>query len=259
MRIEFTHSARDSFSWMQARLRIGSAPDNDLILAADQASPHHLCIEQDRRGLVLRVLPSAGRIYVNARPVRERALLRAGDILSIGSCRLQLCADEDPAVRRPSTVSERQRCTVALRAVAGPLSGRAWPLRERLELGAGGYPALELPQGEAGSLSLGWDDDGRLMLASGGRASSRYPLYLNGFQVKQPLALAPGDQIGLAMHRFVVDAPGMQPEPEVRLPRAPVRKALPEDSAGPRGEVWWLIVTAAIIALIIALLLVVRF
>jgi hypothetical protein len=34
---------------------------------------------------------------------------------------------------------------------------------------------------------------------------------------------------------------------------------LPEDEAGPRGEVWWLIATAAVIALGIALVLLVRF
>ncbi|WP_329743166.1 FHA domain-containing protein [Dyella sp. A6] len=259
MRIEFTHSARESFSWTQARLRIGSAPDNDLILAADQASPHHLCIEQDSRGLVLRVLPPAGRIYVNARPVRERALLRVGDILSIGTCRMQLCADEDPAVRKLPAIAQRQRCTVALRAVAGPLSGRVWPLRERLELGPDGTVPLELPQGETGSMRISWRDDGQLVLDTGSQVSSRYPLYLNGCSLKRPLPLAPGDQLGLGMHRFVIDAPGMQPEPEIVLAEPVARKALPEDAAGPRGEVWWLIVTAALIALIIALLLVVRF
>jgi hypothetical protein len=257
MRIEFPHSAREGFPWTQAQLRIGSAPDNDLVLAADQAAAHHLRIQQDRRGLVLHVLPSGGRVYVNARPVRERALLKAGDILSVGTCRMQLCADDDPAVRAPLAVPERQRCTVALRAVAGPLSGRVLPLRERLELGPGGHLPLELPQNETASLLISWRGD-RLSLEAGAQ-SPRYPLHLNGFPVRQPVGLEPGDQIGVAMHRFVVDAPGMQPEPEIVLPEPPPREPLPEDAAGPRGEVWWLIATAAVIALGIALLLAVRF
>ena len=37
MRIEFPHAAREDFHWAQAQLRIGSAPDNDLVLAANQA------------------------------------------------------------------------------------------------------------------------------------------------------------------------------------------------------------------------------
>ena len=86
--------------------------------------------------------------------------------------------------------------------------------------------------------------------------SSRYPLRINGREV-DGAALHPGDQLGLATHRFVVDAPGMQPEPE--LPAFPADDVLPEELAGPRGEVWWLIVTAAVLALGIALVLLIRF
>ena len=60
------------------------------------------------------------------------------------------------------------------------------------------------------------------------------------------------------MHRFVVEAPGMEPEPEPAEP-APRAQALPEAAAGPSGEVWWLIATAAALALAIALALLVRF
>src|SRR5665213_2733978 len=119
MRIEFPNAAREDFHWVQARLRIGSAPDNDLVLAASQAAPRHLCIEQDRRGWVLQVLPSTDRVYVNARPVRERALLRAGDVVSVGDCRLLLCDDEEPTRRVPHKVPEGGRTAAALRAVAG--------------------------------------------------------------------------------------------------------------------------------------------
>jgi len=258
MRIEFPHSSREPFLWAQSRLRIGSAPDNDLVLAGDQAGAHHLAILQDHRGLVLEVLPPAGRVYVNARPVRERALLRAGDVLSVGSCRMLLCADETPGERQePPVVVERQRCTVALRAVAGPLSGRTLPLRERLEMGAGSGRPLALPQGESASLRVFWRD-GRLWLEPGAQVSSRYPLRLNGRAVGRSAMLAPGDQIGIAMHRFVVDAPGLQPEPEIVLPEPPPQRR-PEAPAGPRGEPWWLIATAAVIALGIALVLLVRF
>jgi predicted cobalt transporter CbtA len=39
----------------------------------------------------------------------------------------------------------------------------------------------------------------------------------------------------------------------------PLPPQLPEDAAGPSGEVWWLIVTAAVLALGIALVLLIRF
>lgn len=256
MRIEFPHSAREDFRWEQPLLRIGSAPDNDLVLAAKQAVSHHLRIHQDRRGWVLQVLPQGNRIYVNARPVRERALLRPGDILSVGDCRMLLRADEEPGARKTlDGMPGPDRCAVALRAVAGPLSGRVMSLSGSIEFGPLGRYPLELPQGESASLRVSWKD-GQVWLESV-QASARYPLRVNGVTVER-VALHPGDQIGLAMHRFVVDAPGMEREPDLPPPPAPAAH-LPEEDAGPRGEVWWLIVTAAVLALGIALILLVRF
>jgi hypothetical protein len=255
MRIEFPHSAREELRWAQATLRIGSASDNDLVVSAQQGAAHHLCIVQDRRGWVLDVLPGAGRVYVNARPVRERALLRPGDILSLGDCRMLLCADEAPAARAPVLLSEQGRCTAALRAVAGPLSGRVFPLHERLELGPQGDLPLELPQGATATLALFWQD-GQLRVAAAS-TPPRYPLRLNGVVVEQA-ALHPGDRLGIALHRWLVDAPGLLPSP-AGTPPEPAADSLPERAAGPRGEVWWLIATAAVLALGIALILWFRF
>lgn len=255
MRIEFPNAAREDFHWTQARLCVGSAPDNDLVLAAGQAAARHVRIEQDRRGWVLQVLPSADRIYVNARPVRERALLRAGDVVSIGECRMLIRDDDDPALRAPCEVAVQEHCIVALRAVAGPLSGRVFAVHDGLELGPGGVLLPGLPAGESPGLRIGWQE-GRLVLEST-RSSPRHPLRVNGV-VASRVALQGGDQIGVAMHRFVLEAPGMEAEPELPEP-VPRPAALPEASAGPSGEVWWLIATAAALALAIALVLLVRF
>ncbi|GLQ98743.1 FHA domain-containing protein [Dyella mobilis] len=256
MRIEFPHSNRTGFQWNQALLRIGSDPGNDLVLAASQAAPHHLSINLDRRGWVLEVLPEVTRVYVNARPVRERAILRPGDTLSVGDCRMLLCTDETPGGRPSPDVPGPERCTVALRAIAGPLSGQVLPLADRLELGPQGRVLLDLPQGESASLEIFWRD-GQLRMETSQAPESRYPVRING-NVVQRAELLPGDQVGIGMHRFLIDAPGLEPEPEIVLPEPPA-EPLPEDSAGPRGEVWWLIATAAVLALGIALMLLMRF
>ncbi len=254
MRIEFLHSAREDFLWARPQLRLGSAADNDLVLSAAQAAPRHLRIEQDRRGWVLVVLPSATRVYVNARPVRERALLRPGDMLSVGDCRMLLRDDVPPDQREVPPAPAQARCTAALRALAGALSGRVLSIGDGLELGPYGRCPLELPQGERAGLKLAWRD-GRLLLAAA-PVSAGYPLRVNGVPVEQAV-LQPGDQISLGPHRLVLDAPGMQPEPAVAR-AAPPAPALPEQAAGPRGEVWWLILTAAVLALGIALVLWIR-
>ncbi|GGA43406.1 FHA domain-containing protein [Dyella nitratireducens] len=252
MRIEFPNSTRADFSWNQALLRIGSDSDNDLVLAAGQAAAHHLRISLDKRGWVLDVLPDATRIYVNARPVRERAILRAGDTLSVGDCRMLLCADEAPIGRTSPEMPEQERCTVALRAVAGPLSGQVLPLADRLELSPQGRIPLDLPQGESATVTIFWRE-GQLRTESNQPIDGRYPMRVNGTPVQQT-ELLPGDQIGIGMHRFLIDAPGLELEPEIVLSPEPA-EPLPEDTAGPRGEVWWLIATAAVLALGIALLL----
>jgi len=182
-------------------------------------------------------------------------LLRLGDVVSVGDCRMLLRADQDPSLRPPLSVPEQGRCTVALRAVAGPLSGRVLPLQGSLELGPQGNCPLELPQGDVVALRISWQE-GQLLLETT-QPSGRHPLRVNGVTV-QKLALQPGDQIGLAMHRFIVEAPGMEPEPEIVMLEPP-SEHLPEEAAGPTGEVWWLIVTAAVLALGIALVLLIRF
>lgn len=254
MRIEFSHSARDDFLWTDAPLRIGSAVDNDLVLAVTQAAPQHLRIEQDRRGWVLQVLPGALRVYVNARPVRERALLCAGDMLSVGDCRMRLCADAAPA-DCPAPVGVPDVCdSAALRARAGSYSGRVLAVGSGIELGPFGRWPLDLPQGESAGFKLGWQA-GRLMLDATA-LSARYPLRVNGMAVTHAV-LQPGDQLSLGSHRFVLDAPGMRLEPVAPAPPTPDPAAV--EPAGAHGEIGWLILTAVLLALGIAWALWLRF
>lgn len=253
MHIEFLLAAREDFHWQHAALRIGSAPDNDLVLAVNQAAPHHARVIRDDRGWVLEVLPRAGHVYVNARPVRERALLREGDVLSVGDCRLLLCADEDPSARSDTPrVADSTLCTVALRVVAGPLSGKVLPVSGQLELGPRGRYPLDLAEGEVATLRIAWRD-GYLVLDAQD-ATPAHPVRVNGRRVRSA-RLAPGDQIGIAMHRFVLEAPGMRPEPKP-APLPPPPPARPADPG--HGGAWWLILTATVLALVIALFLSIR-
>jgi pSer/pThr/pTyr-binding forkhead associated (FHA) protein len=255
MRIEFVSSARGDFHWSRPVLTIGRADDNDLVVSEAQVAARHVTLHRDRRGLVLEVAPDTGRVYVNARPVRERALLRPGDSLSLGDCRMLIRDDADLEARQTVEPTE-SRCTVALRPVAGPLSGRVVPLGDRLELGAShGAMPLELPGNDAALLVLAWEG-GELVLDAS-RVPARHAVRVNGVKVVRA-SLQPGDQVGIASHRFVVDGPGWAAEPKVVMPEQEP-EPLPEDAAGPRGDVWWLILTAAVLALGIALVLFVQF
>ncbi|WP_369930390.1 FHA domain-containing protein [Xanthomonas sp. NCPPB 2632] len=256
MRIEFVSSARGDFHWSRPVLTIGRGEDNDLVVSENHVAARHVTLHRDRRGMVLEVAPSTGRVYVNARPVRERAILRPGDSLSLGDCRMLLRDDADLDAR-PTVEPTDPRCTVALRPVAGPLSGRVIAVGDRLELGAthGALP-LELPGNDVALLVLAWEH-GELIL-DGSRVPARHAVRVNGITAVRAV-LQPGDQIGLAAHRFVVDAPGWSAEPPVVLPEpAPAADPRGDDTAGARGDVWWLILTAALLAVGIALVLFVK-
>lgn len=68
--------------------RIGRAPDNELQLDDDGIWDHHLILEFDRQqGFRLAIAPDA-LAAINDKPVGT-AILRSGDIITIGSARLQ--------------------------------------------------------------------------------------------------------------------------------------------------------------------------
>jgi len=255
MRIEFVSSARGDFHWSRPVLTIGRGDDNDLVVSEPQVAPRHVTIQRDRRGMVLSVEAGVGRVYVNARPVRERALLRAGDSLSLGDCRMLVRDDADLDARDTALPTE-SRCTVALRPVAGPLSGRVVAVGDRLELGSthGALP-LELPGNDPALMVLAWDD-GELVLDAS-RVPARHAVRVNGIKTVRA-SLQPGDQVGIAAHRFIVDGPGWVAEPVVTVPE-PEPDDTQEPAEPPRGDVWWLILTAALLALGIAAVLFVHF
>ena len=255
MRIEFPHSDREDFLWTGDRLRIGSGADNDLQLLQGAAAEHHAVIRLDPAiGLILEVVAGADRVYVNARPVRERAMLRYGDILGLGRSRMLLCADAAAGVEpeKAGPAAEVSTGVIGIRAVAGPLSGKVWSLTRQLRFGTGGI-ALPMASGESVCFDIERASQGLQLLAT--MQSARFPLRVNGQVASLPRRLLPGDQIGLGMHRWVVEAPGLLADRVEPAPSAPLPPAEPEVTAAPRGEVWWLILTAAILALGIALVL----
>jgi hypothetical protein len=247
MRIGFANSNREPFRSAGARVRIGCADGNDLVLGGAGVAERHLAISEDRRGLVLEVLPGAQHVYVNARPVRERALLRYGDVLSVGGSKLALLPDEagEAAWSRPQLREAAARPGfAALRAVSGSMSGRLLPIEDKLVLGGQGFLPAGLPQCE---LKL---DGAGVYLDAGGQ------VFVNGASCKRTVLRA-GDQLALGEHRFVLEAPGLQaavlaaqeqdydPQPEPVVVE-------PQHS---RAELWWLLGTAALLAAVIAVLL----
>lgn len=225
-------------------VRVGAAPDNDLHLAGVGVAAHHVTLTADARGLVLEVCPGAGRVYVNARPVRERALLHVGDNLGLGGHQLRLAADGLRQVPVEETDDTTGEAVADLRGVAGPLSGHVFALRDRLELDASG--PVDFPvSGQAVVLHR----NGTCVTLDADTLPTPLTPIVNGIKTRSA-RLVDGDQIVLGGNRFILDisaAPATSAD-------TPVRGASPAEDAAP-AHGWhpevWLVVTAALLALVL--------
>lgn len=264
---------------------IGASPDNTVVLKAAGIAAHHARIDNDGRGLTLSVLDPQAVTHVNARPVREKALLRLGDALSIDSVQILIKPDRDDAVRTtiPSQAKDAEEAETrlrnvppraVLRGVSGGHFGKIIPIRARLTIGRGSDCDLVLDEPEMSRRHAMIENSGDgLYLRDLGSANGTF---VNGVQVKNAV-LHPGDQIAFDRNRFLLEAPGMPARgDEAITDRADGSKApmitqtmravdVPDPSAKDRGaassrnEIWWLIGAAALIGAGIALLLLVKF
>ena len=246
MRIVCFHPARDPVMCGEGPVRVGSATDDAVVLDGAGVGPHHLTIAADARGLVLAIRPGCQRVYVNARAVREQALLHCGDTITLGANKFLVTSNSPPAPMKPGGDPGATMGDVVLRIVSGTASGQALPVAPELQLGAGSRHFGELPYACRVAQAAG-----RLFFES----RSNLPR-INGWR-RNNVSLAPNDQIVLGEHRLLVEAPGLQyarhltslPPPLPRPPQAP------EHDEPPPTEIWWLIGAAAVLAAIIALFL----
>lgn len=255
MRIAILAPEKTEFSSTAASITLGSAASDDIVLAGEGIAATHASLTSDARGHVLEVLATTAPIHVNARPVRERALLHAGDRISIGAVQVLLlgehvreaCPDDaEPDGNLPAGA-------LSLRGVGGSRSGAALRVAPTLELGADGLPiGLGV---QAGSLRV-FCAHGRPAVRSHDLPMAAWPR-VNG-HVTASAWLQDGDQISIGAQRYLVDAPVDAARRDAAHAFIPAEAARPEDTAGPRREVWWLLLTAAVIALVLALLLAIR-
>ena len=265
---------------------VGSAQDNAVVLANAGVTAHHASVTVRDRSLVLNVLDSGARTHVNARPVREKALLRMGDIVSLDTVQFMLKPDRDEVIRTklpaqttgtpepeendPSVTRTRLAPPKAvLRGVSGAYFGKIIPIRGRLTIGRGSECDLILDEAEMSRKHAVIENFGdAIYLRDLGSSNGTF---VNGVQVRDAV-LHPDDQIAFDRNRFLLEAPGMPPRSDnevtveepvanitqtmqaIRLPDA--KAASPERN---KNDIWWLIGAAALIAVGIALLLFVRF
>lgn len=275
MRLSFPNGEHAEVVVDQGQVRLGAAADNDVVIAGAGLADHHACLVIDsQRGLMLRLFAAA---HVNARPVQRLALLRLGDVVSLGQLQVLIKPDRDSDVRREvpgeapaahDMAGQSAAARVVLRGVAGPLFGRSFPLTTPLTLGRGADADVRLddPALAERHARLEHHND-RVVLRDLGSAEGSV---VNGVSVRDAI-LHPGDQIAVEHHRFVLEAPGLPARgsgPFAPAPRSgggitqtmQAVGATPGHADGasqprPRGNVWALIGAAVLIMLMLAALL----
>ncbi len=285
MRLGFPDSEVGDHIVQGGELRIGSAADNDLVLDVPGVEPHHAALTLDTRGTILWLLSAESGAYVNARPVRERAVLRLGDSVSLGEARFILKPDSDSQVLAESGADLPQLdseglaqqadapARAVLRGVSGPLCGQGVPVRNRIVVGSGSDCAVRIEDDGLPEQAWAIENDGRRLVLRALDPSAR--AQLNGVEVADA-ALHPGDQVAFGQVRFLVEAPGLPQrgtpvsagsQREARNITQTMRAVTVEDSAGqPEAaaqssslNVWLLIGAALLIAGIVAGLMLIEF
>src|SRR5215471_11245568 len=99
MRLHFPNKEHADLLVAPGDTTIGAAADNTLVLDRPGIAAHHASLNVGDRGFVLSVVDSSARVHVNARPVREKAILRLGDVISLDTLQFILKPDRDASIR----------------------------------------------------------------------------------------------------------------------------------------------------------------
>lgn len=226
MRIHFPNAEHADVSVDGGRLLIGSKVSGDESLQLPGLAAEQLLLETDSiRGIWMSVLASDPPVLVNGRPVRERAYLRLGDQVHLGTLGLLVKPDSDyrekpPAPKPAETVSRHLPGRASLRAVSGQYFGKTIALKGRTVIGRGSDCDIVLNEPEMSRRhALIENSPHGLYLRDLG---SHNGTFVNGVSVRDTV-LVPGDQLAFDQNRFLIEAPGWQPIPDTPTPPATPR------------------------------------
>ncbi|MFA5684254.1 MAG: FHA domain-containing protein [Lysobacteraceae bacterium] len=216
MRLSFPNGEHPDVLLEQGEVTIGSAPGNRILIPDVGLAARHASLRVDaQRGIVLHLEQNADIAHVNARPVREAALLRLGDVVSFDRLRMLVKPDDDaliqvkvPADSQP-LVEPAQRTAAArvvLRGVSGDYSGRSLTLQDPVRVGSAENMDIRLDDAPLPAHWATLELHGERVLLRDQQSADG--CVVNGVAVHDAV-LHPGDQIAFDDHRFVVEAPGL--------------------------------------------------
>jgi pSer/pThr/pTyr-binding forkhead associated (FHA) protein len=215
MRISFPNKEQDDVLFGVGEVRIGAATDNNIVITDSGVAPHHLRLKLSERNMELAVSDAQARTHVNTRPVREKAVLRLGDVVSVGAVSFVIKPDRDTDIRTtvppaptepPFDARPNLPPRVVLRGLSGTHFGKIVPVRGWILVGRGGRADLNLDEPNIAArhaiIAIGGNEIALHVLGEDGNVQ------VNGIAVRSAILQA-GDQICFGHERFLIEAPGL--------------------------------------------------
>jgi pSer/pThr/pTyr-binding forkhead associated (FHA) protein len=264
MRLSFANGEHADYVLDGGTIELGNADGNTLVLHGAGVAPRHARVTVDARGTVLEVLDPAARTHVNARPVREKALLRTGDLLCLGRIAITLKPDHDDVIVTtvpadpPGETAAPGSGRVVLRGVSGAHFGKTIAVDGRLVVGRAASCGLVIDDAQAGQQHAAIENGGdAIWLRDLGSPAGTA---VNGVRVRDAV-IHPGDQLAFERCLFVVEAPGLPLRGQaaaadahaITEPFDAIAHAGSGRNGGHRG-MWWLVGVAALLAVCLGLL-----
>ena len=245
MRLHFPNAEHPDLFWAEGRLSLGSREQHRVRIQHDAIQPDHAMIDVDPvRGIELSVLERPSEVYVNGRHVQEKAILRLGDRLQLGTVQVMLKSDSDVRELPPLASETDLRgapIRINLRAIAGPYFGKTLSLKSRSVLGRGTDCDIVLNEPQLSRQHAMIENTGRgIFLRDLGSSNGTL---VNGVLTKD-CVLKLGDQIAFEQNRFLLESGGASPIDLMMAIKSPVaaqaapahtqvqRKLVPEPQAG---------------------------
>ena len=269
MRLSFGNGEHADFVVDAGTVTLGSANGNTVLLPGRDVAARHARMLLDRRGIVLEVLDPAAQTHVNARPVREKALLRCGDLLCLGRVTIALKADRDdlvetnvpePAPLPATPIAQPFRTT--LRGVSGSHFGKTVSINQRLTIGRDTDCGLVIDDARIAPRHALIENIGNAIYLRD--IDSPDGVDVNGIHVRNAIVYA-GDQLGFERNQFIIEAPALplRGQESVQAAHAitetfntiPGNEQAESRRRQGRGATSWLIGAAVLIALALVLLL----
>lgn len=280
MRLSFPNNENADVLVAHGDNAIGAAADNAIVLNVPGVAAHHVNLAVSDRSIVLSVLDANSRTHVNARPVRAKAIVRLGDVVSLDTLQFVLKPDSDDSIRTklpaqsPKPDSENTGdpsapARVVLRGVSGNYFGKIVPVFGQLTIGRSNGCGIVLDEKQMGDRHAQVEVVGEAIYLRD--LGSDNGTSVNGVNVRDAV-LYPDDQIGFEHNRFVLEAPGLPQRgqdaenAEFAEPVASITqtmRAIPQpkpgaepapEPAAERNDIWWLIGVAALIGIGLAVL-----